>query len=84
MMCDSTLKELGSGANLWGDKWEERDGLVLFRGKVYVLLDTQLWHEIVEAHNTLVTGHSGWWKTTELVVHNYWWPGMGHYIAKCK
>ena len=29
-----------------------------------------------------MTGHSGWWKTTELVVCNYWWPGMGCYIAK--
>ena len=78
-----TLKELGSGANLQGDEWEEHDGLVLFRGKAYVLLDTQLWHDIVEAHpDTLVTGHSGWWKTTELVACNYWWPGMGHYIAK--
>ena len=55
-----TLKELGSGANLQGDKWEECDGLVLFRGKVYILLDTQLWHDIVEAHHdTLVTGHLG-------------------------
>ena len=77
------LKELGSGVNLQGDEWEESDGLVLFRGKVYVLLDAQLWHDIVEGHhNTLVTGHSGQWKTTKLVVHNYWWPGMGHYIAK--
>ena len=76
------LKEVGSGANLRGDEWEEHDGLVLFRGKVYVPLDTQLWHDIVEAHHdTLVTGHLGWWKTTELVGHNYWWPGMGHYIA---
>ena len=71
------------GANLWGDEWEEHNGLVLFRGKVYVPLDTQLWHDIVEAHHdTLVTGHSGQWKTTELVVRNYWWPGMGHYITK--
>ena len=78
-----TLNELDSGVNLWGDKWEEHDGLVLFRGKVYVPLDTQLWHDIVEAHhNTLVTGHSGWWKMTELVACNYWWPGMGCYIAK--
>ena len=77
------LKELGSGANLQGDKWEEHEGLVLFRGKVYVLLDAQLWHDIVEDHHdTLVTGHSGWWKMTELVVCNYWWPGMGRYIAK--
>ena len=34
--------------------------VVLFRGKVYVLLDAQLWHDIIEAHhNILVTGHSG-------------------------
>ena len=77
------LKELGSGANLRGDEWEEHDGLVLFRGKVYVPLNAQLRHNIVEAHHdTPVTGHLGWWKTTELVAHNYWWPGMGHYIAK--
>ena len=36
------LKELSSGVNLWGDEWEERDRLVLFRGKVYVPLDAQL------------------------------------------
>ena len=78
-----TLKELGSGANLRGDEWEEHDGLVLFRGKVYIPLDAQLRHDIVEAHhNTLVTGHLEQWKMTELVAHNYWWPGMGHYIAK--
>ena len=77
------LKELSSGANLQGDEWEEHDGLVLFGEKVYVLLDAQLWHDIVEAyHDTLVTGHLGWWKTTKLVACNYWWPGMGHYIAK--
>ena len=77
------LKELSSGVNLRGDEWEERDGLVLFRGMVYIPLDAQLWHDIVDAHHdTPVTGHSGWWKTTELVAHNYWWPGMGHYIAK--
>ena len=80
-MC--TLKELSLGANLRGDEWEEHDGLVLFRGKVYILLDTQLWHDIVEAHhNTPVTGHLGQWKMTKLVACNYWWPGMGHYIAK--
>ena len=37
-----TLKELGLGMNLQGDEWEECDGLVLFRGKVYVSLDAQL------------------------------------------
>ena len=80
-MC--TLKELSLGVNLQRDKWEEHNGLVLFRGKVYVPLDAQLWRDIVEAHHdTLVTGHSGQWKTTELVACNYWWPGMGCYITK--
>src|SRR6266481_4759449 len=77
------LKELGSGANLYGEEWEENDGLVLFRGKVYIPLDRNLCHDIVEAHHdTLVTGHPGRWKTTELVVCNYWWPRMGCYITK--
>ena len=72
-----------SGADLWGNEWEEQDGLVLFRGQVYVPLDAQLRHDIVEAHHdTPVTRHSGWWKTTELVARIYWWLGMGHYIAK--
>ena len=53
-----TLKELGLGVNLQGDEWEEHNGLVLFRGKVYILLDAQLQHDIVEAHHdTPVTGH---------------------------
>ena len=33
------LKELGLGANLYGEEWEENNSLVLFRGKVYVPLD---------------------------------------------
>ena len=45
------LKELGSGTDLQGNEWEERDGLVLFRGRVYIPLDTQLRHDIVEAHH---------------------------------
>ena len=78
-----TLKELSSGVNLQGDEWEEHDGLALLRGKVYIPLDAQLRHDIVEAHHdTPVTGHSGRWKMTKLVARNYWWPGMGHYIAK--
>jgi len=54
------LKELGSEANLQGNEWEECDGLVLFRGKVYDPLDGQLQYDIIEAHHdTPVTGHSG-------------------------
>src|SRR5260221_2795150 len=48
----------------------------------YVPRDPQLHHDIVYAHhNSVVTGHPGWWKMLELVSHNYWWPGISHYIA---
>jgi len=33
--------------------------------------------EIIQLHhNTPVGGHRGRWKTAELVVRNYWWPGV--------
>src|SRR5882724_10093615 len=31
---------------------------------------------------TPITSHSGCWKTTDLVACNFWWPGMGCYIAE--
>ena len=33
-------------------------------------------------HDTRVAGHTGWWKTLELVACNYWWPQMSHYIGQ--
>jgi transposase InsO family protein len=77
------LKELGNTGNLRGEEWSEEDGLVLYRNKVYVPLDSKLRHDIVKAHHdTPLAGHPGRWKTTELVSRSYWWPGMGRYIAK--
>ena len=76
------LKELGPSGNLRGQEWTEENGLVLYRGKVYVPLDSQLRHDIVKAHHdTRITGHPGRWRTTELVSRSYWWPGIGRYIA---
>jgi len=33
-------------------------------------------------HNSLVVSHPSQWKITELVTHNFWWPGIGCYVAK--
>src|SRR5260221_9779780 len=42
----------------------------------------QLHHDIVHTpHDSVMTGHPGQWKTLELVSHNYWWPGISHYVA---
>src|SRR6202142_2889285 len=63
-------------------EWSERDGLLLYRGKIYVPKDRDLRRRIVEQHHdSRVTGHAGRWKTLELVARNYWWPQMSRYIG---
>ena len=79
------VKELraSAGLGLRNAEWEEEDGIVLFRGRIYVPLDSKLRHDIVAAHHDgPIVGHPGRWKTTETVARNYWWPGMTRYIAK--
>ena len=67
--------------NIKGDEWAEEQGLVLFQGKVYVPKDQDLRREIVRLHhNTLIDRHPGRWKTLELVMRNYWWPGISKYV----
>src|SRR6266478_10107818 len=57
--------------------------VVLYRGRVYVPDDPQLRHDLVHAHHSAaVTRHPGRWKTLELVLRNYWWPGLSRYVAK--
>ena len=63
-----------STKHLRSDEWSEEQGLILYRGKVYVLKDHKLRIEIVKLHhNTPTAGHPGQWKTLELVTCNYWW-----------
>jgi hypothetical protein len=53
-------------------KWSESDGLLMFRGKIYVPNDRDLRHRIVEQHHdTRIAGHAGRFKTLELVSRNY-------------
>jgi Integrase zinc binding domain len=64
-----------------GEEWIEEQGLILFRGKVYVPKDIKLQKEIVCLHhNTSISGHPGRWKTLELVMRNYWWPGISKFV----
>jgi hypothetical protein len=63
-------------------EWSESDGLLMFRGKIYVPKDRDLRHRIIEQHHdTCITGHAGHFKTLELVAYNYWWPQMSRYIG---
>jgi len=61
---------------------------VLKEGKVYVPKDEELKVEIIRLHHDVpAAGHGGRWKTVELVMRNYWWPGVtrdvGKYIEGC-
>jgi hypothetical protein len=62
-------------------EWNIQDGIILYRGKVYMPKDQELRREIVkEHHDSRLGGHSGRYKTMELVQQNYWWPGMTTFI----
>jgi Integrase zinc binding domain len=66
---------------LRSEEWSEEQGLMLFRGKVYVPKDVQLRRELVRLHHdTPIAGHPGRWKTVELISRNYWWPGITKFI----
>jgi transposase InsO family protein len=74
-------KDKGRGT-IKSTEWSKSDGLLMFRGKIYVSKDRDLRRRIVEQHHdTHITGHAGCFKTLELVSHNYWWPQMSCYIG---
>src|SRR5260221_2635927 len=76
------LKALDMG-ELCSDEWMCVEGVVLYRGRVYILDNPWLHHDLVHAHHsTIVVGHPGCWKMLELVSWNYWWPGLSRYVAK--
>jgi hypothetical protein len=63
-------------------EWSESDGLLMFRGKIYVPKDRDLRRRIIEQHHdTRIAGHAGRFKTLELISRNYWWPQMSRYIG---
>src|SRR5258707_582048 len=76
------LKALDMG-ELHSNEWMHAEGVVLYRGRVYIPDNPQLHHDLVHAHHgAMVTGHPGQWKTLELVLWSYWWPGLSRYVDK--
>src|SRR5258707_880836 len=76
------LKALDAG-ELRSDEWMHAEGIVLYQGKVYILDNPQLHHDLEHAHHSAtVTRHPGHWKMLELLSQNYWWPGLSRYITK--
>jgi len=78
-------RELRRSANgtVHSSEWLNIDGLLRFRGKIYVPQSLDLCRQIVAlCHDTHIAGHPGRWKTLELVSWNYWWPQMSRYIGQ--
>jgi len=79
------VRELQNSTNeaVHSSEWLNVDGLLQFRGKIYVPRSPDLYRQIVAlCHDTQIAGHPGCWKTLELVSRNYWWPQMSRYIGQ--
>ncbi len=56
---------------------------MLKEGKVYISKNEELRMKIIQLyHNVLVAEYEGKWKTTELVMRNYWWPEITKNVGK--
>ena len=69
-------------------EWSESEGLLYYRGRIYVPPTSDLRRRIVSlCHDTRIAGHAGRFKTLELVSRNYWWPNVsrfvGQYVSHC-
>jgi transposase InsO family protein len=64
-------------------EWSVDNGILLYRGKIYVPKDLELRRRIVaQHHDSKLAGHPGRWKTLELVTRTYWWPQISRYIGQ--
>jgi hypothetical protein len=62
-------------------RWEEEDGLIYYRGKLYVPNVKELRKEVVkQCHDSVTAGHPGKNGTIELVSRYYWWPQMAGFV----
>jgi len=76
------------GCSIKSVEWSLSDGLLYFWGKIYVPDTSNLRQRIIMlSHDSRLAGHSGRWKTLEIMSQNYWWPHMsryfGRYVSTC-
>lgn len=63
--------------------FRETNGIVEYKGLVYVPRDKNLRERILYAHHdTPVAGHPGRHKTAELIRRSYWWPNLPAQVAR--
>ncbi|EJD38860.1 DNA/RNA polymerase [Auricularia subglabra TFB-10046 SS5] len=61
----------------------ETNGIVKYKGRVYVPRDSRLRERIVRAfHDTPVAGHPGRHGTRELIERHYWWSSITAFVRR--
>jgi hypothetical protein len=61
----------------------DSSNVVTWQGRVYVPKEKKLREEIIQFHHdSYMGGHPGRYKTAELVLRNYWWPGLYSDVKK--
>ena len=64
-------------------EWQEDNGLVYHRGRVYVPPDNDLRRAVLaQCHDHPTAGHRGVHSTFSLVSAHYWWPRMRAFVEK--
>lgn len=63
--------------------WKEQDGIIRYKGKVYVPDDLDLRRDVTRSHHfPEPMGHPGIARTYALLARTYWWPGMIRFVTK--
>ena len=70
------------------EEWKIEEEILFFKDRCYIPPHKELRREVVKwYHDSLSGGHSGHFKTLELIQRYYWWPGMivfvKNYVAGC-
>ncbi|GBE89916.1 Transposon Tf2-6 polyprotein [Sparassis crispa] len=61
--------------------WEVHDGVILYKGKIYVPPSETLHRDLVRLHHdSPAMGHPGKFNTLELLRREFWWPGMYTFV----
>ena len=64
-------------------QWSLRGEILYHQDRIYVPLNNELRRRIVQQiHDSPSLGHPGVFRTQALLQRQYWWPRMGHFIAK--
>lgn len=62
--------------------WNETDGIIYFKTKIYIPDDDDLKKEILRLHHDIpIRAHPGIFNTYEQIRRTYYWPGMQKYVS---